>query len=84
MSSTLFSLEDLQFDTKRAYTRFMTFQEHLEQLGDAVAAKRYGITERAARSYRTGMRKPRPAVAFKIAKKSLGELTLAIIYGEKQ
>lgn len=60
----------------------MSLQKYLADIGDAVAAKRFGITERAARSYRSGQRKPKPKVALKMVKKSGGALTLASIYGE--
>lgn len=59
----------------------MTLPDYIEALGDAVAAKRLGITERAARAYRTKWRRPRPKVAQQIVKRSKGALTMESIYG---
>jgi hypothetical protein len=58
----------------------MGLKEHIAKLGDAQAAKRYRITERAARSYRMGVRRPKPETALRMVKLSKGELTLASIY----
>lgn len=60
--------------------RLMSLQQYFKDLGDAAAAKRFGITERAARSYRTGWRRPKPDLALKIVKASKGKVTMAHIY----
>jgi hypothetical protein len=59
----------------------MTLREYISMLGDEAAAKALGISARAARSYRTGTRLPRPEAAAKIVKRSRGKLTLEAIYG---
>lgn len=58
----------------------MTLKEYLTELGDQAAAKKLGISERAARAYRTGARKPRPGTANWIVRKAKGALTLNDIY----
>lgn len=55
-------------------------KKYFTQIGDVKASKRFKITERAARSYRLGQRKPLPETAKRIAKLSKGEITLAQIY----
>ena len=61
--------------------RRMTLAEYIAKLGDKAAAKMLGISERAARSYRLGTRRPRPAKAQQMVKLSEGKLTMQAIYG---
>lgn len=60
----------------------MTLKEYIAALGDVAAAKKLGISERAARAYRTGARRPRPGTANWIIRKARGELTFEDIYGK--
>ncbi len=71
----------LQFDTGCAILAVMDLRTYLSTLGDQTAAKLLGISERAARSYRTGMRLPRPRMAVQIVRRSNGKITLTDIYG---
>lgn len=59
----------------------MNLREYIDALGDELAAKTLGITVRAARSYRSGQRTPRPKQAAQMVKRSNGKLTLEAIYG---
>lgn len=60
----------------------MDLREYIAAMGDATAAKVLGISERAAKSYRLGKRRPRPAKANLMVKRSKGKLTLQAIYGD--
>lgn len=57
----------------------MKLKEYIRLIGDEPFAKLIGVSKHAARSYRTGERSPRPAVARKIVKKT--PVTLEGIYG---
>lgn len=59
----------------------MNLREYIEAMGDDIAAKRLGISPRAAKSYRLGVRLPRPAAARQMVKRSRGALSLQAIYG---
>ncbi len=59
----------------------MTLADYISAMGDATAAKVLGISERAAKSYRLRTRRPRPAKAQEIIRRSRGKLTLESIYG---
>jgi len=59
----------------------VSLKEYISALGDEQAAKVLGISARAARSYRTGHRLPRPAIAAQMVKRSKGKLTMQAIYG---
>jgi hypothetical protein len=59
----------------------MKLREYLTAIGDAQAAKLFGISERAARSYRYGVRTPKPATARQIVRRSKGALSMQDIYG---
>jgi len=58
----------------------MNLKQYLEKLGDAKAAKKFGIKERTIRSWREGDRTPRPEHARLIV--SLSPVTMKGIYGE--
>ena len=58
----------------------MNLQNYIAAIGDEAAAKALGISVRAARSYRTGHRKPRPSKAQQMVKRSKGKLSLDTIY----
>lgn len=60
--------------------RGMNLSEFIDAIGDEQAAKLFGITRRAAQSYRLGTRRPRPEVAQRMVDKSKGRLTHASIY----
>ena len=60
----------------------MDLRQYIGTLGDDAAAKVLGISARAAKSYRLGMRLPRPAKASQMVKRSGGKLTLEAIYGK--
>lgn len=56
---------------------------YLREIGDdVVAAKRLGISQRTARAYRTGWRRPRPGTAYWIIRKARGELALEDFYAK--
>lgn len=44
----------------------MELQKYIEKVGDAAFAAKFGISERAAMSYRLKQRMPRPKLANKI------------------
>jgi len=58
----------------------MNLTSYIELIGDKAAAELFGITERAAMSYRLGDRKPRPEVAQRIVDKTNGKVGWADIY----
>ena len=58
----------------------MNLTSYIELIGDKAAAELFGITERAAMSYRLGDRKPRPEVAQRIVNKTGGKIGWADIY----
>ena len=58
----------------------MNLTSYIELIGDKAAAELFGITERAAMSYRLGDRKPRPEVAQRIVDKTSGKVGWADIY----
>lgn len=55
-------------------------KDYLTSLGDAKAAKIFGVTERAAMSWRLGERRPRPDKALEIVKRSRGRVRFDQIY----
>lgn len=58
----------------------MNLPDYLELIGDKAASELFGITERAALSYRTGKRKPRPEIAQRIVEKTGGKVDWKDIY----
>ena len=56
------------------------FRDYLKRIGDKAAAKKFGITERAARSYREGQRRPKPKDAIAMIIRSKGAFKLEDIY----
>ncbi len=60
----------------------LDLRTYINTMGDEAAAKLLGISVRAARSYRTGWRLPRPDKANSMVKRSKGKLTLEAIYGK--
>ena len=58
----------------------MRIQDYIATIGDRAAAELFGITERAAESYRLGTRKPRPEVAQRIVVKTNGKVDWEGIY----
>lgn len=58
----------------------MRIQDYIATIGDRAAAELFGITERAAESYRLGTRKPRPEVAQRIVDKTNGKVDWEGIY----
>lgn len=44
----------------------MKLSDYIRTTGDKVFAKRFGVTERAAISWRLGERRPRPQIAQRI------------------
>lgn len=58
----------------------MNLKDYISELGDAAFAKKHKVTERCARSWRTGHRKPRAPKGLDIAKKSGGKLSFADVY----
>lgn len=61
----------------------MNLKKYIELVGDSAAAEMFGITTRAAMSYRLGDRKPRPAVAERIVTKTKGKVSWKEIYTEE-
>jgi hypothetical protein len=61
----------------------MDLPAFIEDLGDAEAAKLFGVKERTAASWRRQERKPRPTQIPKIIKASKGTLSYETIYGAK-
>lgn len=59
----------------------MDLKGFIEQLGDAKAAKLFGVKQRTAAAWRRGERTPRPKQVQKIIKASGGELSYEAIYG---
>ena len=59
----------------------MTLIEYIETVGDAAAAKVFGVKVRTAKSWRLGDRIPRPKIAKRIIR--LAPLTYEGIYGKK-
>lgn len=60
----------------------MTLHDYIAAIGDETAARVLGISVRAAKSYRLKKRKPRPAKAREMVRRSKGKLSLEMIYGE--
>ena len=58
----------------------MKIQDFIATIGDRAAAELFGISERAAESYRLGTRKPRPEVAQRIVEKTSGKVDWEGIY----
>jgi DNA-binding transcriptional regulator YiaG len=57
----------------------MRLADYIKQVGDDKFAKIIGVSKHAARSWRTGERRPRPAQAQKIVAKT--PVTMQEIYG---
>lgn len=59
----------------------MKLSDYIKAKGIPEAAKLFGISEAAAKSYRYEWRTPRPEVAMRIVAATGGEVTLAEIFG---
>ncbi len=62
---------------------FMDLPDFIKSMGDAEAARLFGVTERAVMSWRLGDRQPRPATASQIIAASKGRLNWQDIYPPK-
>jgi hypothetical protein len=60
----------------------MDLPAYITLIGDKAAAELFGITERAATSYRLGSRSPRPAVARRIVAATGGKVSWADVYAK--
>lgn len=58
----------------------MNLKDYIASMGDKAFAKQHGVTERCARSWRTGWRSPKPSKAVEIAEKSGGKLSMVDVY----
>jgi DNA-binding transcriptional regulator YdaS (Cro superfamily) len=58
----------------------MKFTKWLTEVGDTEAARILRVTPRAARSWRSQERRPKPAKAVDIAKRLKGKVSFAEIY----
>lgn len=59
---------------------YMNLSDYITLIGDKAASDLFGITERAATSYRLGSRSPRPAVARRIVAATSGKVSWAEVY----
>lgn len=62
----------------------MKLTTYIEQIGDAEAAKRFGVKLRTVQSWRRGERRPRPTQIPAIIEGSDGKVTVSGIYGVDQ
>lgn len=62
----------------------MNLSEYIALIGDKAASDLFGITERAAVSYRLGHRSPRPEVASRIVAVTDGKLSWADVYSRQE
>lgn len=60
----------------------MNLSEYIALIGDKAASNLFGITERAAVSYRLGHRSPRPDVARRIV--AVTDLSWADVYAPQE
>jgi DNA-binding transcriptional regulator YdaS (Cro superfamily) len=58
----------------------MRLQDFIKTVGDATAAKLFGVKERTAMSWRLGDRRPRPAKAAEIVRMTKGKVGFTDIY----
>lgn len=59
----------------------MKLSEYIKKHGDSACAKRFGVKLRTVASWRRAERVPKSSQAVKIAKLTLGEVSLADIFG---
>ena len=60
----------------------MNLPDYITLIGDKAASDLFGISERAATSYRLGSRSPRPAVARRIVAATGGKVSWADVYAK--
>lgn len=60
--------------------RDMNLKQYIAEMGDAAFAKKHKVTERCARSWRLGDRRPTSTKGQDIAKRSGGKLNFQDVY----
>ena len=62
----------------------MTLADYIRKHGNKRCADLFGVSEAAVKSWRCGLRSPRPETANQIVRLTGGEVTLAGIYAQRK